>query len=358
MASEIPLTVQIGTLDPSASGETRQQFAEKIAERLIVTLPSTDSTFLIGGGTPTSDEGPWFKEVTDPKSGNSSYELWVWSPTAAAYIPLTLNQTQLRYFVGVAEPSSSVYDVWVRTNAAGKPLGISTYNTTTSAWESHSYTPDEIDAFFAGEASGKKQVDWDNVTGKPDEVSTIPRSISGALAPEDANYNWEQVYHRDAGCVVIYDPIAGQWKTLDGTIGDVKEVTAIVLGSTGDFAAGVFTSALGRNPGWQLDSASQGRVVVGANDVEAWDATTPLTKDPTSIYGSDEVYLAEEQLPDFTVDIKRSDAINGGGSVSNGYMTGDVATGTDETLNSSNTENNAVSKVQKSIAYFRLRKSV
>ena len=369
----IQLLTDVGTLAQAPVGEGRQEYAEELVKRLLVYLPATISTFNVGGAMPTSDDGPWFKEVTDPKSGNSSYELWVWSASAATYVPLTLNQTQLRYYYGIAAPSAAVYDVWVKVDGNGKPLGVLTYNTLTAAWEPVSYTPDEIDAYFEGDTvGGKKQVDWDSLLNVPVSSSSIPRSVTGALGaylndPDaavpvtgGANYNWEQVYHTDSGQMLVYDPSNVTWKTVDGGVGDLKFVTGNVIGTSSDFAAAAFGTILGRNPGWDENGASVGRTIVHANPLEAWDALSPAKfKDPGVNHGEDDYIMTKPQLPAAAIDvpIRASDAINSGLPWSNGVMVGDVATGSDQLLQTDNTgTGQPTSLVQKSIAYYVIRK--
>lgn len=358
MPNLIQLPVTIGTLPPAPAGQTRQEFAQQIADRLVVSFPSDSSTFTIGGSQPTSDVGPWFKQVLDPKSGNSGYELWVWSTDAATYKPLTLNQIQLRYYIGETSPDQTVYDIWVEVDSDGAPQGIYTYNYTTNAWQKYSYTTAEIDAFFEGEDSGKKQVDWDRILNKPNNANYAPRSVSGSTVPTP-NYDWEQAYHTDLGQMIVYDPAFG-WKTLTGAIGDLKEVkTGLPIGTVADFVAGTLTTVLGRNPGWDLDSTSQGRVIVGADTTEVWDSTTALTKSPLQPYGADEVTLSQANLPAVTigVDIDHSIDIKGGGPWANGVMAGDSAYHDTQTLTSDPLgSGTAHSNVQKSIAYWRLVK--
>ena len=358
MANEVQLRTDIGTLAPKPNGETRQQFAEELVKRLLVYLPSTNATFNIGGSQPSSDEGPWFKEVTDPKSGDSSYELWVWSSTAATYVPLTLNQTQLRYYVGTAAPSQNTYDVWIKTDSAGAPLGVLTYDTADGAWEPVCYTPAEVDAFFEGEDSGKKQVDWARILNAPASASFVPRAVSGALLVGDAQYDWEQVYHTDIGQMVVYDPVNTIWKTLSGGVGDMKFVQSSILGTTGDFAAGTFGTALGRNPGWTVDSAAAGRHLVAADDTDLWDSTTPLNKDAGSTYGADQFILTDGNIPaGFQVQITTCLDINGGGPVANGFMVGDTCNNrSTQNLNSSAANSDPISKQPESIAYHFIRK--
>lgn len=371
--NEIPLPVTVGTLSDASSGETRQQFANELAARLLVYLPSNQSVFKVGGSQPTSDEGPWFKEVTDPKTGNSGYELWVWSVDAATYKPLTLAQSQLRYFVGELAPDPLAYDLWVQTFSSGAPVTIYTYNTTNAVWDPLCYRISQIDAFFAGEVSGKKQVDWTNVVNKPANVTNAPRAVTGSVFnwaaagdPPDIrtipkpNYDWEQIYHTDCGQMLVYDSGSALWKTVDGAVGDLKEVRGSTLGISGDFIGGNFATILGRNPGWDLDIESAGSVVVGAAD-EVWDSTTTSKKTAFSIYGADETTLTTENLPDdnISIPIKRSNAINGGGAFTNGYMFGDVSTGTNETQTAPRGgDGETFTNVQKSIAYYRIRKVI
>jgi len=368
MASDnlVQLLVDVGTLAPKPVGESRQQYAEELAKRLLVYLPTTITTFNIGGAMPTSDDGPWFKEVTDPKSGDSGYELWVWSATAATYVPLTLNQIQLRYFVGVAAPSEGVYDVWFKTNSAGKPLGVHTYNSTTAAWEPNSYTPDEIDALFEPTVAGKKQIEWDNVLNAPASAGFNPRSVSGILSTSQNgtgspvvttgwNYEWEQVYHTGIGQMIIFDPIATIWKTLSGGVGDIKMTNGTLIGTNADFAAGTFGTILGKNPGWDEETVAAGRTLVGAKPSEVWDDTTVLTKDPGSTYGADTLYLTKGQLPPHIHPMDKYFSDNYSSSQGTNI---EGAPGTEKGLldTGSTGDGDAISLHQKSIAYHVIRK--
>jgi hypothetical protein len=354
MANEIPLNVSIGTIPPAASGETRQEFAQKIAERLLVYLPAVNSTFVIGGSQPASDEGPWFKEVVNPKSGNNGYELHVWSTDAGSYKPLTLNQTQLRYYIGTATPSQSVYDIWFKVDTDGAPQGIFTYNSNTAAWEVNSYLPSEIDAFFEGETGGgKKQVEWESVLSRPAHTTNAPRALSGALVTADAAYDWEQVYHTQAKQMLIYDPNESEWKTLDGGVGDVKAVKGTALGDPGHFAAGNFATILGCNPGWQLDDKAEGRVIVGAKPTELWDSLTTAKKEGNSQHGNDDFAMTVAQMPEHDHDFDTY--VGDGAGPAPGYGSHTLGTGsTTETKG----DGDNISLVQKSVAYFIITKVI
>jgi len=357
MANEIPLNVSIGTIAPAAVGETRQEFAQKIAERLLVYLPAVNSTFVIGGSQPSSDEGPWFKSVVNPKSGNSSYELHVWSADAGSYKPLTLNQTQLRYYVGTIAPSELVYDVWVKIDTDGAPQGIFTYNSNTAAWEVNSYLPAEIDAFFEGDTGGgKKQVDWDSLLNRPAHTTNAPRALSGALIPADAAYDYEQVYHTQAKQMLIYDPGAG-WKTLGGAVGDVKAVKGTDLGSTGHFAAANFATILGCNPGWIPDTLSEGRAIVGAKPTEVWDSLTTDKKTGNSQHGSDDFAMTVPQMPPHIHLMDKYFSDNYSSSQGTNI---EGAPGTEKGLldTGSTGDGDDISLVQKSVAYFIITKNV
>lgn len=354
--NQIPLTVNIGTLVPMPAGATPQQFADEIADKLLVYLPSDNSTFVIGGSAPTSDQGPWFREDID-SNGNATYSLWVWSADAAAYVPLFLRSQQYRQWVGTTTPSQLDYDVWVKVDTDNKLLSILTYNSATNAWEDGFYNRPELDAFFEGNtAGGKKKVDWSSLVNVPANT-TAPRTSNATGAALTPLYNYEILFHTGIGGNIIYVPEKGGWITVDGVTGDVREVKASTLGSTADFNLGLFSSALGSHPGWAQDTSSAGRVVVGADGSEVWNSTTTATKQPGSTFGNDEESLTIAQMPSHTHEANIFKNDTGGGSQQNTAYLANDSGASSATIITQSTGGGAVhNNVQKSIAYYRLVK--
>lgn len=87
-----------------------------------------------------------------------------------------------------------------------------------------------------------------------------------------------QYLDTDIDTVLIYE--RGQWRTLDGSPGDVKFVTATSL-----------AAALTQNPGWSHYTDGIGRVLAGA----AADGS-----DDNTDVGADEITLTTSQLPPHT----------------------------------------------------------
>lgn len=357
----IPLPVQVGNLDDAPSGETRQQFAEELARKLLVQFPSEDSTFRIGGSEPTSDEGPWFKEGID-QNGDATYFLYIWGADSASYVPLTLEQQQLRYFVGATTPSEVKYDVWFEVSTDGRLLSIRTFDSNTNEWVNVYYRRDEIDSLFEPTVDGKKQVAWPNVITKPDHVSNAPRASSEPGATLQPNYNFEIVYHTGIGQLIVFVP-GSNWITLDGGSGDTKTVKHTSLGSSGDFDSGNFGSALGRNPGWVWDTSSQGRSVVGAAPGETWNSLTAAEKTAGSSFGDDQHLLTADETRRELIQIRLTASTNGSNNAdpvaqyaATGIMVGDTGANTGNlSLQAAHTPD-AHNNVQKSIAYWRLVK--
>jgi hypothetical protein len=173
---------------------------------------------------------------------------------------------------GDTEPAPENRDrPWFETDASGNPIGWKSWNG--SAWT----------AIPIVVPSG-------NTGSRPSSPST------GTL-------------YRDTtiGTVIIYS--GSQWVTLDGTSGDVKFVVGTVL-----------ADVLAKNPGWSHYTDGIGRVLAGA----AADGS-----DAENDVGADEVTLSEAQLPAHTHDSiqgQTSTNVNGGGPLSNGFMSGDTNT--------------------------------
>lgn len=361
MSNQIPLTVQVGNLPDAPSGETRQQYAEAVASRLLVTISSDNATFVIGGSQPTSDVGPWFREGVDG-TGNTTYFLYVWSADQATYVPLALEQEQLRYWVGGSAPDQLVYDVWFETNTDGRLLSVRTFDSNTNVWENVYYTRGEVDGFFAGESAGKKQIEWDNVLNKP-SGSTNPRASDLPGNDLVARFDYEIVYHTGVTRQVLWRPDIALWVTLDGGVNDTKEVLGNTVGTQGDFNNGVFNTVLGRNPGWDVDLDSQGKVVVGANPGVLWSPSAVTTIEAGSLFGASEHALTIDETPRDATVLRLGTATKGfrGSSIAaqydvTGLMVADVLeTVASKTIQSATTAD-AHTNIQPSIARWRLKK--
>lgn len=103
---------------PSQVAWAPQNLADAIAQRLSIV---TNGTYLlpVGGSTaPLFNAGPWLK---------NDVEWWVWSNSAGAYVPITVNQQSLKYAVGPDAPDPTKYLFWIELAAGGSPLALKTY---------------------------------------------------------------------------------------------------------------------------------------------------------------------------------------------------------------------------------------
>lgn len=117
MANTLPLVIEFGSLPPAVRW-TPQQLADAIAQRLRIVTQQSFALFVTGSTEPSSNVGPWLK---------NGVEWYVWSDSEGAYVPITIAQESLGYFIGEATPDPAVYQFWIRTTAGGSPLGISIY---------------------------------------------------------------------------------------------------------------------------------------------------------------------------------------------------------------------------------------
>lgn len=113
----LPLNIQMGALPPNVVW-TLQQLADAVAQRLSITTQQSFALFVTGSTEPSSDVGPWLK---------NGIEWWVWSNTYGAYVPITINQESLGYFIGSTAPDQNIYNFWIETAVSGSPLALKTY---------------------------------------------------------------------------------------------------------------------------------------------------------------------------------------------------------------------------------------
>ena len=302
--NKIILDVQAGVLPVRVGPINRQQYAEDIASRLIVKFPADGSTFGIGSVVPTSNEGPYFESISpDDINGigqNNGYQLLSWSSSSGSYNPLILSQQQLKYSLSITEPDHTKYLLWFQVDADNKLEGIFTWNRLNSEWENVIAT----DYFESFGDDGKGQVAWGNVTLKPNYIQTgVSSGDSGInIVPE---FDYQRIWHTGISGEIIYNPVFGGWQTVGGVAGDLKFVTADNLGSPGDFNAGLFVTALGRNPGWAEAWDEKGRVIVAADNTEPWSSLTSAVKQSGSLFGQASVKLTGQQsgLPEHNHEI-------------------------------------------------------
>lgn len=122
MAEELPITFRASPLPDDFSGRP-QDLLDAIVERLRADTQDSLALFASGSTEPTSDVGPWAKDGT----------VWrFWNESDGEYQPQVLEQESLRYIVTDSTPDHNNYDVWIKTNVAGKALGV--YKYYSGAW--------------------------------------------------------------------------------------------------------------------------------------------------------------------------------------------------------------------------------
>jgi hypothetical protein len=225
------LLILMAPIPPTFRGSPQQLSAEMI-RRMKIVSGSGSSFFVISDVEPSSNVGPWLKGGT---------QWFVFSNETNRYVPLDISASETRWFhMQNSTPSSSVPAVWLRTErdqtttdlSFGRALGW--YEWTGSAWR-------PFNSIIA----------------------------SGTTAQRPSNpVEYEEYYDTDIACRIWFE--RGQWRTVDGVPGDIKQVAFEVL-----------TDALEHNPGWSvLGSANQafrGRHLVQATKDSGATPATNLT---------------------------------------------------------------------------------
>lgn len=103
---------------PSTFRGTPQEFADLLAANAKVFTEQQFALFVTGSTAPTSDVGPWLA------NGN---EWRVWDSGLGQYVPITIDQDSLGYFIGSTTPDQNVYQFWIQTDGSGSPLALKTY---------------------------------------------------------------------------------------------------------------------------------------------------------------------------------------------------------------------------------------
>lgn len=202
-------------------------------------------------------------------------------------------------------------------------------------------TPEERDRPWFKTDSSFNPIGWYSWSGAAwTPIPVTPQSGVTASRPTSATLG--QMYlDTDIDVLLIFNGAA--WVTAAGSPGDVKEVKAPDL-----------ATALTRNPGWEQDTESIGKVIIGATDDTDYGDTV----------GADEVTLVIENLPDDTILLKSGWAPYSG-SFQNGpqpagvypIVTGQGSSATNTTGPINPNAQTGVDVRQASILYFRLLKS-
>lgn len=118
LPNQLPVTIDFGTLPQTGAGYDPQQFADRLGLNGKIFTEQQFALFVTGSTAPTSDVGPWLA------NGN---EWRVWDAGTGMYVPITVDQGSLGYFIGNAAPDPAVYKFWIETTVGGSPLALKTY---------------------------------------------------------------------------------------------------------------------------------------------------------------------------------------------------------------------------------------
>lgn len=204
-------------LPPDFRGDP-QQFFQAMVERMSIQSPSGTNFFVVGDTEPSSDSGPWLK------NGDRWY---VFDTELGRYVPINVDDSVRALFVvSEAEPDAPVSDrdptLWLKVSGS---RAISWYG-------------------------------WDGTVWRP--FNGVPASGPTASRPASP-FPLEQYFDTDINVLIHYE--RGAWRTVSGSPGDIKAVTATVA-----------SDATTANPGWSIlgeaDNTYLGRVFA------------PATKDP------------------------------------------------------------------------------
>jgi len=247
------LKITAAQLPPDFSG-TPAEFLRAIVERLDIFSPVGTNFFVVGDVEPPTNQGPWLKD------GKTWY---VFDEDEGKYVPADISDSTLTLFtVSDAEPEPPVAGedalIWLRTKS-NRVLG----------W------------YF-----------WDGEEWRPE--GHTPPSGPTADRPSDPG-DLEQFFDTTCGCLIHWE--RGAWRTVSGTPGDVKFVTAPLL-----------ADAIAFNPGWEyLGENSQdfrGKVLgvatkdPGATPAISYSTASGITaRAQGSLAGAETVVLADLDIP-------------------------------------------------------------
>jgi len=116
--SQLPVTVDFGTLPNNGQGYTPQEFANRLGLNGRIFTEQDFALFTIGATAPTSNSGPW------AKNGNSWY---YWDSVSGSYVPFVIPSASLGYSVSAIAPNPALFQFWIQLNGAGSPLALKTY---------------------------------------------------------------------------------------------------------------------------------------------------------------------------------------------------------------------------------------
>jgi len=239
------LVIVASQIPPDFEG-TPQEFFAAMLERMDIQSPVGTNFFVIGDVEPASNSGPWFKNGT---------KLYVFDINTGHYIPLDISDSLSAFaFIGPndpGQPGNNVPLIWFRT-VGTRPLGW-------YGWDGNS---------------------WEAAPGVPNSGNTVNRPSN----PVDL----ETYFDTDINVLIHWERSA--WRTVSGSPGDVKAVTAPTL-----------SVALATNPGWSLlyanDESKRGRVIgqaskdFGASPADAASVPSGITQRATGETAGEETHV-------------------------------------------------------------------
>ena len=165
----------------------------------------------------------------------------------AAYMSVEGIEANASFVFGDTTPAVSDQDKpWLQTDAGGNPVGW-------YVWDGAAWTP----------------------------LPTVLASGTTAARPGSPTAN-QLYFDTDINCALIFE--RGQWRTLDGSPGDIKFVTAASVGA-----------AITQNPGWSEFTEMRGRSPMGAGTGAGLTARAVNTN-----YGVEGTELTMLQIPSHT----------------------------------------------------------
>jgi len=213
------LIVQAAPLPTTFKGSPNDFLAEMV-KRMRIVSPNGANFIFIGDIQPTSNVGPWLKNGT---------QWWVWSDVENTYVPLDVSASvTIPFFIGNSPPATNIPPVWLQTTNNSTDQNPNGFGTPI-AW------------YF-----------WNGTSWQP--FDSIPNS--GATVNRPSNpVNYQRFFDTDINVLLHWERSA--WRTVSGSPGDVKFVTATTA-----------AAALTQNPGWAIwgdsNTAQRGRMFVAA----------------------------------------------------------------------------------------------
>ncbi len=203
---------------PTTFKGTLNEFFTAMVQRMRVVSPNGANFIFIGDVAPSTNVGPWLRNGT---------QWWVWSDSQNTYVPLDISASlTIPFFIGNSTPIGTSPPVWLKT------------------------THDSTDVNPNGFGAVISWYEWNGNSWQP--FNSIPLS-GGTAARPTTPQELQQFWDTDISRLIHWE--RSQWRTVSGTPGDIKFVTATTL-----------AAAIVANPGWDFvfraDTNSRGRLIL------------------------------------------------------------------------------------------------